>query len=78
MNTLIERIKTYMMNVDFPSFVQGLLAIIVTVGCFVSWVVWREVPEWAVSMLVLIYGFFFGARFGSLSEKNKRTNGNES
>ena len=65
-------------NLDFSQVVQGILAVLITIGCFAAFMVYQVVPEWAISLLVLVYGFFFGSRFGALVEKQKRSNGNES
>lgn len=72
MNTR-SSLATMLNNIDFATFVQGSLAVLVTLGCFLSWLTLQQVPEWATNLLVLIYGFFFGSRFGVLTEKNKRS-----
>lgn len=57
------------MQTDGGSILQGVLAILITVGCFVAYFQFQTVPEWATQMLVLVYGFFFGSRYGASAER---------
>lgn len=72
MNTLYE--------MDVGMILQSILAILITIGCFVSYFMFQATPEWAVQLLVLVFGFFFGSRYGATQERktNGRTNKNES
>lgn len=61
MNTL----SSALVNADMASVLQAILAILITVGCFASFFLYQTTPEWAVQLLVLVYGFFFGSRYGA-------------
>jgi uncharacterized membrane protein AbrB (regulator of aidB expression) len=66
MSTLVDRIFS-------EATLQGILAIIVTLGCFASYFVYHDVPTWALQLLTLIYGFFFGSRLGMSQSRSQKT-----
>lgn len=64
MNTLIK-----ILSMDTGTLLQAILAILITVGCFLSYFIYQSTPEWAIQLLILVFGFFFGSRYGAGQER---------